>query len=93
MTVFSLIFPYHGMDLLNQGKDEVLSQSKDRIEKSLQKEINCVSDVKYYHMNLSQQIDNHNWNHNSLSQMRKLRQRKVWSLSKVTQTNGGAMKA
>lgn len=66
---------------------------KVELKKAYKKEINCVSDVKYYHMNLSQQIDNHNWNHNSLSQMRKLRQRKVWSLSKVTQTNGGAMKA
>lgn len=82
---FLRCFPFHGIELLNQEKNEVLSGNKMRQSwrKLTKKAINCAQFLT---------INGQAWYQNYLSQMRKVRQRKVQNLSKVTQTSEGAKK-
>lgn len=76
------------MEILIQEKYEVLFEIE--LEKAYYKK---QSPVYHYHLDFSQLMGKVGIISNSLSQMRKPRQRKVSNLSKVTQMSGGAGKA
>lgn len=57
MAIFSYLFPFSWMVLLNQEKDEVLPRSKIiELERAYKKAIDCASPVHHSHMNFSQQM-------------------------------------